>query len=146
MGRGSTLSFERTEDGSTSRKSEAQSSNGAWAKLWRRIWKICGRNIECESFTAKTYLRGSEADPRFSGNAAAGMPLGQRSLSSFPESGLVLGQGLVAVLPCLVIGHVFFAECLSAVFALSVLFCLFAALVALCHLREIPMGLDHLLV
>jgi len=44
------------------------------------------------------------------------------------------------------VGHVFFAEGFSAVFALFVLFCFFAALVALCHLREIPMGLDHLLV
>ena len=57
-----------------------------------------------------------------------------------------MGQGLVAVLPCLVVRHVLLAEGFSAVFALFVLFCFFAALVALCHLREIPMGLDHLLV
>ena len=59
------------------------------------------------------------------------------SLSSFPESGLVLGQGLVAMLPCLMVGHVFFAEGFSAVFALFVLLCLFAALVALCHLGQV---------
>src|SRR5205809_7055508 len=68
------------------------------------------------------------------------------SLSSFPESGLVLGQGLVAVLPCLVVRHVLLAEGFSAVFAPFVLRCFVAALVALCHLREIPMGLAHLLV
>ena len=48
-----------------------------------------------------------------------------------------MGQGLVAVLPCLVVGHVFFAEGFSAVFALFVLFCLFAALVALCHFGQV---------
>src|SRR5437773_417705 len=62
------------------------------------------------------------------------------SLSSFPESGLVLGQGLVAVLPCLVVRHVLLAEGFSAVFALFVLFWLFAALRAFCHCLEIHVG------
>ncbi len=48
-----------------------------------------------------------------------------------------MGQGLVAVLPRLVVRHVFFAEGLSAVFALFVLFCLFAALVTLCHSGQV---------
>ncbi len=48
-----------------------------------------------------------------------------------------MGQGLVAVFPCLMVRHVFFAEGFSAVFALLVLFCFLAALVALCHFGQV---------
>jgi hypothetical protein len=58
------------------------------------------------------------------------------SFAFLPESGFVLGQGLVSVFPCLVFRHVFLAECLVTVLAFLVSLRFDAAFGALGHLSR----------